>query len=350
LKCNDAVMGGSFTYQQSHPYDGNTQSCTALVADVNEQAVASAAVEFLTEAGAVETDVQLPGQNPTEITDSQGEAAVSFHVQAPYPEDVPYDATLDGTWTDTGQPRWWMDSNNHTYNPRDGWVTLIAAAAGKPPVASTLVPEPYVDSNDNGQWDPGEPYIDVNCNGQFDPVQTPDANGYIRIWNSTTVVWTDLLYPTAQMPDPAAVAAGVVSGEVTSLEQPPGCVSQTLASGATCDMVFRFTDVNGNLPSTMLSGNTLTATPTSTGCQLSAGGTTGIDLTYGEHQLAITDYPFSNSNADVTPPTTSASYSFGVTAVFNYADPNEAENASLSLGNTLTYGVAVSGSCTAPGS
>ena len=62
--CNDPVMGGSFAYQQSHPYDGNTQSCTAFVADVNDQGVASAAVQFLTEAGAVETDVVTPRPAP----------------------------------------------------------------------------------------------------------------------------------------------------------------------------------------------------------------------------------------------------------------------------------------------
>lgn len=32
-------------------------------------------------------------------------------------------------------------------------------------------PEPYTDSNGNGEYDAGEPYTDVNCNGQWDADQ-----------------------------------------------------------------------------------------------------------------------------------------------------------------------------------
>ncbi len=356
LKCNDPVMGGSFAYQQSHPYDGNTQSCTAFVADINQQAVAGAAVQFLTEAGAVETDVTLPGQHPTEITDTAGEAQVSFHVQAPYPEDVPYNPTLDqdiepagiDTWADTGTPRWWTDSTGHTYNPRDGWVTLIAATAGKPPGgASTLVPDPYVDSDDSGQYVPGDPYIDVGCNSTYASVQKPDANGYVRIWTSTTVVWTDLPYPfTGDTADPLAVAAGVVSGEIQSLENPANCAAQ-INAGATCNYVFRFVDKNANLPSTMLTGNTLTPSPQG-GCPMSALGGGAIDLSNSEHLLALTDFPFSMSDTAICP-CAGSTYTLAIAAAFNYADPNESENSALSLGTTINYGVGVGGNCQAPG-
>ncbi len=30
-------------------------------------------------------------------------------------------------------------------------------------------PEPYTDTNGNGEYDTGEPYTDVNCNGKWDP-------------------------------------------------------------------------------------------------------------------------------------------------------------------------------------
>ena len=367
LKCNDAVMGGSFEYQETHPYDGNTQSCTALVSDINDQGVAGAAVQFLTEAGAVETDVLLPGQHPTEITDSSGEATVSFHVQAPYPLDVPYSATLDqiiepaGTdsWgtggvvgnpasPDTQTPRMWTDSTGHTYNPRDGWVTLIAATAGKPPGgAATLVPDPYVDSDDSGQYAAGDLYIDADCNGAYASVQKPDANGYVRIWTSTTVVWTDLPYPsTGDTADPAAVSAGVVSGEISTLESPANC-SGVLDSSAICNYVFRFVDKNANLPSTMLTGNTLTPSSAS-GCQLTPSGTVALDDTYAEHNLALTDFAFSLTNASVSPPDGPVPYTFTVSGSFNYVDPNEAENSSLNLTSPLVFGPSVSGTCLAP--
>jgi hypothetical protein len=362
LKCNDPVMGGSFGYQESHPYDLNTQSCTASVVDINQQGVANAAVQFLTEAGAIESNVSLPGQHPTMITDSSGEAVVSFHVSAPYPLDVPYDPIMDqdiepagtNTWADTGQQRWWTDSTGHTYNPRDGWVTIIAATAGKPAGgASTLIPDPFVDSTESGYWDGGEPFIDVGCKGVYQPVQTPDSNGYVRIWTSTTVVWTDLPYPSnGDPPDPAAVTAGVVSGEITSLESPAGCYSgnQTLGQNETCNMVIRFVDKNANLPSAMLTGNTVAPDATSLGCPLTAAGGGPIDNSYAEHKLALTDFPVSLSNGQTPPPNASDLYTFTVTGTFNYSDPSEAENSQNNLSPTQTYILTLPGAPTCIGS
>lgn len=47
-----------------------------------------------------------------------------------------------------------------------------------PDFASVGQPEPYVDANGNGKYDPGETYTDVNGNGQWDADQgTPGAGG-----------------------------------------------------------------------------------------------------------------------------------------------------------------------------
>jgi hypothetical protein len=46
-------------------------------------------------------------------------------------------------------------------------------------------PEPYVDINGNGRWDPGEPFTDINGNGVWDSDQgapTPGTNEAIAIY------------------------------------------------------------------------------------------------------------------------------------------------------------------------
>ena len=168
LACNSDYMGGIFPFDEEtiQLYTGNTQGCIATVNDASQQSVAGAAVQFLTEAGTFETDVIATGQHPTEITAPTGLANVAYHVSTPYPEDVDW-TNQDGTLlaspggTATVKREWTgVDANDnpHTYNPRDGWVTMIAAVPGIPssnqigPCTATSCPEPYVDSNDNGQY------------------------------------------------------------------------------------------------------------------------------------------------------------------------------------------------------
>ncbi len=46
-------------------------------------------------------------------------------------------------------------------------------------------PEPFVDVNGNGRWDPGEPFLDINGNGQWDPDQvapTPGGSDHVAIY------------------------------------------------------------------------------------------------------------------------------------------------------------------------
>ncbi|HUB06809.1 MAG TPA: hypothetical protein VMB50_07410 [Myxococcales bacterium] len=366
--CTDPVMGGSFTFQQNHPFENAAQVCSASVSDAKLQAVTNAAVQFLTEAGAIETGVQKAGQHPTMLTDSTGVAQVNLRVTIPYPEDVSYDPTMDGYFDQcaAGQtvgcgqfPRMWTDSNGHTYNPRDGWVTLIAATPGVLQPGAPSLPEPFVDSNDNNQYDPGEPYIDVNCNGHFDQAQTPDANGFIRIWSKTTVVWTDQLYPVpgAAPADPAAIQAGVYTGEVPSAEGPenPSNCSALLQPGETCNSLLRLVDINANLPSDLGTGNLMTLTPNGNGCDLTVNPSTlPMDLQYSEFQLARTDWGFSVTNSStISGQSQTFQYNVADTATFNFVDTSVQENSNFpSEISTISYtGFQImSGGCVGPAS
>ncbi len=400
LKCNDSTMGGSFPWETQHPFEGNSQLCTAFVGDGPNQGLMNAAVQYLTEAGAMQTSVQKPGQHSTMLTDSTGEASVEFHVSTPYPQDVPYDATLDGTLLSqsgsstyqTPVQRWWKDGSGHVYNPRDGWVTLIAATAGKldnwqtacaagavtgdqPPCS-----EPYVDMNDNGKWDdaytdengvhhPPEPFIDVNCNGKFDHFQTPDTNGYVRLWTSTQVLWTSYLYPQLGDKDFSAACGGVqggippgqpnsppagdclVTGEVVSLESPQNCIMK-IPMGGICNFVFRVTDKNLNVPAMLGSGNSISGTPSNEGsCALAVSGIGATDLLYSEHLLVSPDFPFSVSNsASVTAGGASKMNAdeIDVSVTANLVDKSDSNNGKLNEYSPVTWTAAIHGSCVGP--
>ncbi len=360
--CNNPVMGGSFAFDQNHPFENGTQTCTASVSDAKEQAVVGAAVQFLTEAGAVETQVQKYGQHPTMVTDDTGEAQVNFRVTTPYPEDVPWDANLDGYFdpcspgTTVGcnnNPRSWTDSTGHTYNPRDGWVTLVAATPGILPQGAPALPEPYVDKNDNGQYDPGEPFIDVNCDGKFNATQTPDSNGFVRLWSSVVVVWTDEAYPSQSDPiiDNAAAAAGVISGELQADENPTGCGSggATIPPLGQCQLVFRYVDRNANFPATMLSGNQISFN-VSTTCAMTAPGTIPVDLGYTQHTLAPTDYGTVLANGDCSGSSCGPkTYTLEYDGTFNFVDTGNPANAAFSTTvDTITFLNSFQGSCVGP--
>ncbi len=361
LSCNNPAMAGSFSWQTNHPYEGNTQNCTAFVGDGPNQGIANAAVQYITEAGAFETSVQKPGQHSTMLTDSSGEALVNFHVQSPYPEDVPYDPTLDGmfdTYGPTpGVQRWWQDATGHVFNPRDGWVSMAAATAGKLPPGTPPISEPYVDSNDNGQYDPGEPYIDVNCNGQFDAQQTPDSNGYVRIWAAAKILWTGTLYPGSdQIADPGASPSSgpnapppgdsLTSGEQPSLEQQSNCIASIQANG-TCVFVMRLVDKDLNVPADMGSGNTL-AIDSNDQCGLQFTYTAGMDNIYqSQAHLKPANPDFSISAVDAygggTPKTDA--FTMTITATFNYVDQSNNENGQFGNAATVAQPYLVKGFC-----
>ncbi len=69
------------------------------------------------------------------------------------------------------------DSNaNGIYDPGEGFVGQDQ-------------PEPFLDINDDGQWNPGEDFIDNNNNGQWDPADGR-WNDDAWIWTSTRIMFT----------------------------------------------------------------------------------------------------------------------------------------------------------------
>jgi hypothetical protein len=95
----------------------------------------------------------------------------------------------------TGEPNHMEQGIIH--NPRDGLLTIVFYMAGEEgyedsnsngtydpgePFFGKDLAEPYVDVNDNGEFDMSEPYIDVDGNGEWS-----DANGR---WDEDTIIWT----------------------------------------------------------------------------------------------------------------------------------------------------------------
>jgi hypothetical protein len=88
-------------------------------------------------------------------------------------------------------------------NPRDNLVALIAVTQGEEGYRDNNgngvhdsdetdfddLTEPFVDSNDNGTWDPGEKFVDTNNNGSWDGKNGKwDAN--TLIWKQERIIWT----------------------------------------------------------------------------------------------------------------------------------------------------------------
>lgn len=138
-------------------------------------------VTFLAESGRFPS-----GQQAT--PDSNGHASVTWCADGPMPVDVPPLA---------GEPSWEEELTHITRNPRDGLVTIIAYVNGE---------EEFTDRNGNGQWDRGEPgdieehfwdqpepFVDANDNNEFDPEIDTDFfdvdGGTPNVWDSGNCTW-----------------------------------------------------------------------------------------------------------------------------------------------------------------
>jgi hypothetical protein len=213
---------------------GVKQKCTAHTGDRNGDGVPNAIVSFLTEAGTI-------GTSETSKTDVIGNATVLHKTSYPLPLEVEpgtfswsplNDRTHTGayiaplwmhpfTWTAdprtpgaiTNQEPQRPDpirktAGNVFYknNPRDNLVSMIAVTAGEEGFSDDNnngkqdgaevfddLPEPFVDSNDNGTYDAdiGEKFIDVDGNGTWTPKNGIwDANALI--WVQERLLWTGL--------------------------------------------------------------------------------------------------------------------------------------------------------------
>ena len=151
-------------------------------------------VRFTTEAGAI---------TPQALTDATGRAFATHDVCC----DIPAD-TLPAEWESAFQ----FDlQQGRVANPRDGLVRIIAATRGEESFidvdgdhqytegldvheAGQDLPEPFVDTNDDGIWNEGEPFDDIiGPEGRADQMWNPGNGVYdedTAIWTGTWVVWT----------------------------------------------------------------------------------------------------------------------------------------------------------------
>lgn len=234
-----------------HLIVGDAIECAAHVGDRNGDGLANVQVSFLSEAGAI-------GPSEVSVTDLVGDAVVLYKTSFPLPVATEPDVfswdppgRADNDLNHTGDylvPLWmhpfeWVDDprtiisaaggspNPVVYtlrepnrtdpvrvnpdgsrpvnNPRDNLVTLIAVTSGEEgfedknnngtfdSATETYfdTTEPFVDSNDNGTWDPNERYVDTNGDGSWTGKNNKwDAN--TLIWVSEKILWTG--WPTAE--------------------------------------------------------------------------------------------------------------------------------------------------------
>lgn len=145
--------------------------CDATPYDADSKPVRNARVRFLTEAGEFKP-----------FDGEQGEDKEVLFIYEPRTGGrEPQDVAPEGDDV-SGEPRWTdAADNNRIRNPRDGLATLVAYVESP---NDGLQGEPYVDANDNDQYDAGETYEDLNKNGRWDDMQDT------HIWKMIKILWT----------------------------------------------------------------------------------------------------------------------------------------------------------------
>ena len=151
--------------------------CDVTARDTLQNVVPAADIKFITEAGAF-----VRGDDPGDGTPAPWLYAP--HEGTRLPKDVPPlgdDANGEPRWTDANKPGCPQPC---VRNPRDGLATLVAYVAGG---ADGSQGEPYVDANDNDQYDDGEQFVDLDGDGVWTDSQ------YDVIWKQLKVLWTGAL-------------------------------------------------------------------------------------------------------------------------------------------------------------
>jgi hypothetical protein len=136
----------------------------------------------------------------------------------------------------------------------------------------TDLTEPFVDSNDNGTWDPGERYIDTNGNGKWDGKNAKfDSN--TLIWVQNRILWTGI--PDRPDLDPAITADPVFA---RILPIPGG--STNIPAFDSLDVEFLISDPWFNSMAQDGAGDGCNATITGPVKSTVAVGPTGVRPTY----------------------------------------------------------------------
>lgn len=236
--------------------------CTVYASDLWGAFVPNSQVLFLTEAGAVPRSLAL-----TSDPSKGGTGKFTYRTQCPEPKDVPPlgEAAGDqGNICMVWNPCAAVPGNESRCTPRDGLATLVAITTGG---------EAFWDSNDNGEWDPGEkwtdlpePFVDANDNGTRDD---DPANGYVEdfydgnnngkwddkngIHDAHTSIWTAVKIVWTGKPSELLLSPGNDSG--------PG-PGGTSPHCSTIHYVGYLKDQRGNAPTAAAAGDGVTATCT----------------------------------------------------------------------------------------
>jgi hypothetical protein len=192
-------------------FDNIQATITAYMADRfgNYNILKGTSVSFVTDAGGIDTSA---------VTNDTGIASAVYWTMNPRPADV---APL------ISEPSY--SYLGHTYNPRDGWITIVAMTTGEESFVDenangvydsgetfTDIGEPFIDSNDNGVRDTGEQFFDWPSTG-LNPVpgavagtyQTGNSqwDGKIPIWKTINLVYTG-------PPDVGSTAMGILTSRI----------------------------------------------------------------------------------------------------------------------------------------
>lgn len=147
-------------------------------------------------------------------------------------------------------------------NPRDRWVTLVAVAAGEEQFADfdgdklysaesdgfepwMDLGEPFIDADDDGNWEEGELFRDSNVDGVWTP---PNGRWDCarEVWMQTKVLWTGDADPARSF---LRVTGCAADAGCFSPPQDPTCPPEAtfqLAPGGRATLALRFADRFGN--------------------------------------------------------------------------------------------------------
>lgn len=231
--------------------------CTVYAGDFDGKFVANTQVNILREAGTVPRQVVIA---PTGGDDGLGSGSFDYQGTCPDPFDVRPKAGefSDSNCSFTSQCS--ATPTRRTCNPRDGIAGLVVYTTGEEcfrdgngngqfdngeeDLVRCDLGEPYIDANDNGQYDgpgvdadfpTGEPFADVDGNNVWTaPNGRWDRNG--AIWKAVKITWTGL---------PSRFGA--------ESQSPASFVN--MACGSSGRVTYYWADFNGNIPTADGSGD-----------------------------------------------------------------------------------------------
>lgn len=195
-----------------------TNNCTVTLVDRLGNPVGRVtSVNLNSEAGAVPANIMTTGFNPMGSNTNEGKGSFVFSTVGPFPAIDVAPMAADSAQYPFARaaepPR--MDGALQR-NPRDGLVTILAYTDGEehfyddnangqrdPTERFIDQGEPFIDANDNNQWDSGEFYADADGNNAWTPPNgTWDAN--TKIWTVAYLLYTDATDGSVSFFNPAA--------------------------------------------------------------------------------------------------------------------------------------------------